>query len=60
MVPTHLRSLRLRVANMQAKVKILNKTNTQMTIFINSEACLTESKFRDMDVQAYTFYYRVP
>lgn len=41
MVPTHLESLRLRIASMKSKVQIPNETHGQVMVFINSESYLT-------------------
>lgn len=38
MMPRHLRSLRLRVANAKAKIPAFNEIHTQITIFINSDS----------------------
>lgn len=46
MVPTHLGSLRLRVASTQARIQIHDEKHTETIMLTNSESFLTENKIQ--------------
>jgi len=60
MVPKNLRSLRLRMASIQAKVQIPNDKHTGTTILMNLELFGRKRKYRNTNVQAYIGCYRIP